>query len=371
MKKIKVLHFELSQYVGGIEKFMLNLYSNIDRSKFQFDFVTTCDHPALENELTELGARIYKVPEYKNYFEYKKSIKVILNKHYDIVHIHKNSAANIVPFKVASQFPNLKIVAHSHNTHPTISGPTAFLHKLNMNKLYSYANEHLACSEDAGIWLYGNKSFKVIRNGINASKYRYSEESSNKIRNELNIPQDALVIGNIGRFSLQKNHEKLVDIFYEIKKLEKNSILLIIGEGPLFNKITEQCGRLGIRESVRLVGRRTDIPELLSSMNCFVMPSLYEGLSIATVEAQAAGLPLFLSNTISKQTEITDGIHWFSLNDNSTSIGQKILNGMKAEHSIKKRLERNKMVINAGYDISKTVDSITRVYQTLSRVESL
>ena len=363
--KIKVLHLELDEHLGGIESFLYNLYSTIDREKVQFDFVSRSDNPAYKSELTELGANIFKVYSFKNPFKYMNDLKqIIKNGEYDIIHIHKNSAANILPFCVTNKFKNIKVFVHSHNTKPSVSGFASVLHNINRKFLYDSADEHFACSKVAGKWLYVKKGeFKVLRNGIITIRYRFDIDKRKAKRQELNITNDALVVGNIGRFTEQKNQKRLVEIFEELQRYNQNSYLLLIGDGNLREKVHLYVTEKNI-ENVKFLGVRNDIPDLMVAMDAVVMPSLYEGLPVVGVEAQAAGLNLYLSNTISKETQLLDSVKWFDLNESNKSIAKSIKIEMIDDEE---RKCRNDEVKNQGYDIEQTAKELLYEYEECLR----
>lgn len=372
-KKVKVLHIELRKNIGGIERFLLNIYQVIDKENFQFDFITTEVAPSLTSEINKLGGNIYQVKPYKYIFQNRKDIMNVLKNNYDVIHIHKNSASNIIPFILASKAKVPIIIAHSHNTAPsnTLSGIYKYLiislHYINKNRLFTLSDYHLACSTEAGKWLYGNKrkdSFSLVKNGIITENFIYNEEANIKKRKELNISKDSLVIGNIGRFSEQKNHEFLIDIFYQIYKKYNNSYLILVGTGKLQQQIENKVENLGLNNNVFFLGMRKDIADLLNVMDAFVLPSLYEGLPVVGIEAQASGLPLFIADTVSKEVEITEGVTWFSLKDPSDKIAEciikKTLNDKKQNKKI--RYERNKQVEKAGYNIKQSVKYLSKIY---------
>lgn len=370
LKKIRVLHFELSDSVGGIESFLLNVYKNIDRNKYQFDFVTTANKPAFGKQLKELGGKIYKVPPYKNIIQYSQSITKIIKKGYDIVHIHKNSAANILPIIICHKFDGVKIITHSHNTAPSSGRISIFLHYINKSILFNYANFRLACSTEAGEWLYGNNktsNFEVIRNGIMTEKYKFNEKIYINMREKLGIPENAIVIGHVGRFSAQKNHNQLIDIFNVLKNKCSNTYLLLIGDGELSGTIKLKVKELNLCDRVLFLGTRNDVAELMLCMDAFLLPSIYEGLPIVGVEAQAAGLPLFCSDTVSPEIEISDSIHWFSLKDDFSELCDIIIDTISKEKKNREdiRIRRNTQVKDRGYDINKTIRRLMQIYEKL------
>ena len=361
MRKIRVLHLELDGHLGGIESFLYSLYSAIDRNKVHFDFITRADNPAKGCELKQLGARIIKISSYNHPLKYMKDLdRVIEEGNYDVIHIHKNSAAIILPFLVTRKHKNVKVFIHSHNTKPSVDGIAFLLHKLNKRFLYNSADEHFACSLVAGEWLYGKKgNFSVLRNGIITSIYQFDKEMRKVKRQELNIPEDAFVLGNVGRFAEQKNQKRLVDIFEEFQKYVENSYLILVGDGSLRKKIELYTNEKKIK-NIKFLGVRNDIPDIMMAMDAFVMPSLYEGLPSVGVEAQAAGLDLYMSNTISKETELLNSVTWFYLKETDQNIVKKI--NMKVS-SERERLLRNNEVKKQGYDIEQTARELLSRYE--------
>ena len=176
-----------------------------------------------------------------------------------------------------------------------------------------YATDYFACSELAGRWLFGDKTFEqgkvtIINNAIDLDKFKYDEKVRKEKRKELNINDDTLVVGHIGRFVAQKNHTFLIDIFSELHKKEKNSILLLIGQGPLIGEIKQKVETLGISDSVKFLGQRDDVNELYNAMDLFLFPSLYEGLGMVLIEAQANGLPCIASTEVPKNARVSKKI---------------------------------------------------------------
>lgn len=359
MQKIKVLHLELDENMGGIESFLYNLYEQIDRKKIQFDFVTRAENPAKGNELKKLGANIYKVSSLSHPFRYMRDLEnIIKNGNYDVVHIHKNSCANILPFFVTNKFKNLKVCVHSHNTQPSKGSIAKILHILNRRFVWNSSIKHFACSEVAGKWLYGDeKDFIVLKNGIKTDNYLFNENMRSLKREELGIANDTILIGNVGRFTEQKNHKRLLDIFYLLQKKEPNSALILIGDGELKDVNIEHSKKIGLK-NVNFLGVRNDIPGLMMAMDVFVMPSLYEGLPIVAVEAQTTGLTVFVSDTISNEVKITKNVIQFSLQDSDENIANKIIN-TKYNYD---RMKSRDRICELGFDIENTAKILEREY---------
>lgn len=256
MKKIRVLHFELDSVRGGIESFLYNLYSQTDKEKFQFEFVTSAHTAALENEFVQMGAIIHHISSYSNIFKYVSDIKKILSQDYDVVHIHKNSAANIIPIILCKRCKVKNIIVHSHNTLPSKGKITSVLHKINKSYVNNNISGRFACSKEAGEWMFGSNKFKVLSNGILTKQFLFSESVRKDKRKELNISRDCFVIGHVGRFTEQKNHKLLLEIFGEILKHNNSAKLLLIGKGELEEYIHNLCIKKNMQKSVMFLGAR-------------------------------------------------------------------------------------------------------------------
>lgn len=360
MKKVRVIHFELDKNIGGIEIFLLNLYKQIDREKVQFEFVTTVDHAALEEQFISLGGIVHHVPKYKNIIGYCQNIERLLQRNVDFVHIHKNSAANVIPLVIAKKCGVKNIIVHSHNTAPSVGKASRFLHRLNKKYLNEVATKKFACSAAAGKWLYLDDDFEIVPNGIITDDYQFDNNLRIKKRKELFIDDNIKLIGNVGRFTTQKNQMRAVDIFETIHRIDHNTKLVLIGDGELKDSVLIYVQEKKMEKDILLLGVRHDIPELMMAMDAFIMPSLYEGLPIVAIEAQTAGLPLFLSDTISEEAEITDGVNWFSLADSDEKIANDIMMSMQTMHLDRNRLRTQ--VIDKGYDMKNTAMKMLSYY---------
>lgn len=362
--KVKVLHLELSGTIGGIESFLLNVYSCIDREQIQFDFVTTSEIPALGEELELLGAHIWHVPSYKSFFSYCREIKKIISANeFEILHIHKNSATNIIPFIIAKICGVKTIIAHSHNTAPTAGRFSKIIHYINrpiLNRLYTTS---FACSEIASDWLFGKSYGKdgqvqLIRNGVDTKKFTFDGTLRKQKREELNVTEQ-IVLCHVGRFTEQKNHKFLIEVFNQFQK-DKDCVLLLIGEGPLEEQVRQQVKGLGLEEKVIFCGTRRDIHEIFQAADLLIFPSLYEGLPVVGIEAQATGLPIIASEDVSKQLQITDLVQFLSLKD-SAEIWAKEIEKRYSETKNKRRSYQVELM-NQGYDIRYTCEYLKEYY---------
>lgn len=363
MKQIKVLHVQLTENIGGIESLLMSVTNQIDKKKYHFDFIASASS-SYQTVLKQEGCNVIVLPSFKNLVKYISRFNKVLDNDYDIVHFHKNSAINILPILIAKfHKTHPKIVVHSHNTAPSVTKNKLFIqiHKMNRKFMYDVADIHIACSSKAAKWLYGNRKAIILKNGIDTEKYVYSKIRRNRIRKYLNISSNSLVIGNVGRLTAQKNQLFLVELFSKIHQIKPNSKLLIIGDGLLKSKILNKIEELKLKKSVMLLGSRNHVEEYLSAMDVFVMPSLYEGLPIAAVEAQVSGLNVYMSDKITKEVCLTNHAYTFALNEPIDKITKEILSS-DFDYD---RLQQSKMVKKSGYDISSTVNKLDEIYTQL------
>lgn len=356
---IKVLHSELQSNIGGIESFLLNLTKSMDMTNIHFDMLMRGNNPYLENELKGLGVTIYKVPT--NSLQYSKFIKKLIEENnYDFVHVHKNSAANILLPIMVKKYSHAKLIVHSHNTSPSSGSKIAIaLHKLNRSRLYKLSDFRFACSDTAAEWMFGkdyqNKDVKIIKNGIIAQDYVYNPEVRTKMREQLGLT-GKFAIGHVGAFREQKNHKFLLKVFSELD--DPNAELVLVGDGPLKEDIEEMAKTLEVSDRVRFLGSRNDIAELLQAFDVFVMPSLWEGLSIATIEAQSSDLITLLSDKVSNEVKITENVFFLPLViDKWLDKIEEVLNEKKAR---KNNLEK---IIKSGYDAKSSANVIMNIYK--------
>lgn len=319
---IRVLQVVASLNAGGMENYIMNLYRMIDRTKVQFDFLV--HHAAIglyEEEIERLGGRVYHftVLDDKNIFRYFSELSSFFCEHteYKIIHGHLSSLA--VFYLGAAKRHNVPWrIAHSHGT--------GFLHtRKGMAKYLMFrttkwnANVRLACSTEAGKYLYGKDSFEFVPNGIDIDRFTFDEKKRMKMRKLLNLESN-YVIGHVGRFNLQKNHEYLLNIFQKVAKKIPNAKLLLLGDGELFSKVKNIAEQLGIKDKVVFAGVHKDVENYYQAMDVFVLPSLFEGLPVTGIEAQYSGLPCFFSNEITKEVKICDYVYFLEIGDKNINL---------------------------------------------------
>lgn len=361
--KMRILHIIHAMDVGGAETFIMNVYRNINREKVQFDFLVN-DIGYFDKEIEKLGGIIYKMPYITEVFQlkYSKYLTMFFNEHkeYQIVHSHLDQVTGII-LKVAKKC-NVKVrIAHSHNTSNS-NGIAGKIYKRYIQTMINRnANNYFACSENAARWLFKNNSKKaiVVKNGIDINKFKFNSKKRKSIREELGILEDTHLIGHIGSFREQKNHTFLIDIFNEYVSKYSDSILILVGIGPLEKEIKDKVKKYNLEMKVRFLGLRDDADKLYSSFDILLFPSLHEGLSVAMIEAQASGLNILASNTIDKNSDITENITFMSL-DEKADIWSSEINSILER---RKTREIDDIIIDkAGYNINKTTKMLEEFY---------
>ena len=320
MEPIRVLHNIASLHFGGSQAFVMNIYNNIDREKVQFDFVVTPEERKdLYEQVEKMGGRIFVCPKYtgKNHFAYCKWWDSFFKEHpeYHVIHGHVRSTASI--YLEIAKMNGLVTIAHSHST-SNGSGVSAIVKDMLQLPIRHTADYLFACSDKAGKWLYGEKAtkqpnYRMIPNGVDLKRFAFCEEKRQQMRQELGIAKDTFVLGHIGRITVPKNHQFLVELFAEYYKENPNSKLLLVGDGELFETVQQQCTQLGISDAVIMVGSKTNTEDYYQVMDVFVFPSLWEGLGIVAIEAQANGLTCLASENVPREAILTENTKVLSL----------------------------------------------------------
>ena len=328
MKKIiRVLHVVPNMNSGGIENLIMNIYRNIDREKLQFDFLVHYNKRSyFDDEIEKLGGKIYRFPvlENKNLIKYLIDLNRFFSLHreYKIIHGHMSSLAffylglakkNGIPVRIA----------HSHGS-SHLKSIKGYLKHIMFRLAKINANYYFACSTEAGKYLFGNKSkFKIIPNAIDLNKFKFDNKKRIEIRKKLGLKYK-FVIGHVGRFSMEKNHDFIIDIYNAYFKINKNSALVLIGVGELEKKIKEKINELNLNDNVLMLGLRNDVADLYQAMDLFLMSSIYEGLPLTGIEAQESGLCCLFSDTITKEVKISNNIKFLSLSDSCEKWAEEI-----------------------------------------------
>lgn len=358
---IRILQCVSNMDRAGIETMLMNFYRNIDRDKIQFDFLCNKSKPGDYNEeIKSLGGNIYVSPGLNpfKWFKYQKYMKELFKKHPEYKIIHCQNEAMGFPALYAAKKCGIPVrIAHSHNTvtRKDFKWPIKIVYKY---LLRTVATDYVACSHAAGKYLFG-KDVKVINNAIDSQKFIFDEKVRKQIRKQYNI-ENKFVIGHVGRFEPQKNHEFLIKLFNEYQKKDSNAVLLLIGTGSLEEHIKELVKRLNIQDKVIFTGSIPNVNEMYQAMDMFILPSFHEGLPVVGIEAQAAGLKCIFSNTITKEVKITENTKFLSLKSDIT-YWIKAINGCKKY----KHTNTQKRLVKEGYDIKNTTKNLEKFYFSL------
>ncbi len=308
---VRVLHVVTHMACGGLETMIMNYYRKIDKSKVQFDFLT--HRPITENkdyddEIRELGGKIYHISRLNPFsLTYRKELEKFFDDHkeYKIIHVHLDCMSGLV-LKVAEKKDIPVRIAHCHSSSQDKN--IKYLVKAMYKKLIpQYATGLFSCGKIAGEWMFGkNEKFIVLPNAIDTDKYVFSSNKRKYMREKLELPNDAFVIGHVGRFSEVKNHSFIIELCEKFLKRNNNTYVLFAGQGELMDEMKKVVSKKGLDNSILFLGLRKDIPDLMQAMDVFILPSLYEGLPVSVIEAQAAGLPCLISENVPLDCAITD-----------------------------------------------------------------
>lgn len=345
---IRILHVVTYMGRGGLETMIMNYYRHMDRTKVQFDFLTHRDFRAdYDDEIEALGGRIYHLPRLVPWScNYRISLDHFFCEHpeYKIIHVHQDCLSSIF-LKAAKKHDVPVRIAHSHNSNQdkNLKYPIKLFYR---RQIPSSATQLFACGKAAGDWMFRGASYHVLNNAINASQYTLRPAVRNQIRDQLGISHKSFVVGHVGRFNPQKNHDFLLDIFSKVCESIHDAVLLLIGDGNLRSSIEAKAADLGITDRVIFTGVRSDVPDLMQAMDCFVFPSLYEGLPVTLIEAQAAGLPCIVSDGVPVECSKTNLVEHIPLGENAEAWAEKVLAKINLPHR-----DTKDEIIRAGYDI--------------------
>lgn len=346
---------------GGIESYMMNYYRNIDKSKVQFDFVVHgYDKGEYDDEIESMGGKIFNVPiKSKEPFKYKLELKkIFLNNNYKIVHAHLDAMSAWV-LKIAKECGVPVRIAHSHNTqHLTTNKIKFVLNEFARKNINKYANYRCACSPDAARWLFGTEDVIYIKNAIDLQKFEYNSNIRNKLREQYDI-NDEIIMGHIGRFDYQKNHQFILDVLKEITKTNTNVKLVLVGDGILRDEIEKQINDLGLQNNVIMLGVRDDVDKICNMFDCFVLPSRFEGLGIVLIEAQANGLKCFASNVVPTEANAGGNVVYLPFDEKLWT--KSILNA-----DLTRNVGKDMLVAN-GYDIKNEANKLQQMYLDLAK----
>lgn len=361
----RVLQMIGSLGIGGSQAMVMNLYRNINREKIQFDFIIDhTDNLDYVEEIKQLGGKVYIMPSFVgiNYLDIRDKWNTFFQEHpeYKILHSHVRSYASLY-IPIAKKY-GVTTIIHSHSTSNGV-GFKSIIKKILQFPLRYQADYLFACSEESGKWLYGksvvnNKKFSVVPNAIEINKYKFDVGIREQYRKEFNI-EDKYVIGHVGRFHESKNHMFLLELFSEVVNKRSDAVLVLVGDGLLRSQIESKILELGIIDKVILLGNRNDVSSVLQMMDVFVFPSLWEGLPVTLIEAQAAGLPCIVSERITEEVVLTHLVNKVKLDLGAKKWSETIMDLEIGGRDVESQLELKK------FDIKSTIEWIEEVYSSI------
>lgn len=374
MQKKKVLIVTESISYGGLNLASVRFQQYLDKSKFEFEYcVRRSQKGELEDDILSQGIVVHHVPDselnyFKSYLYYKKLFK---QNQYDIVHCHLPFFSGIVLF-AAKQCGIKKRVAHAHFSQPYTDTAiyskkkqaVAVVYRIIMRLfLKIFCSVKIACSQEAGEFLYGKREFAkngiILNNGINTKEFLFDTDVRTEVRQELNIENDAVVLGHIGQLYSVKNQSFVIDVFQEFHRKNQNSYLLLIGDGNDREMLEHKISALKLDDCVKMLGLRNDANRLYQAMDCFIFPSLHEGFPLTLIEAQASKLPCVISDNVAKRTRINQNVEFLSIDDSTKAwcaIIQLLLSQDRKFVSVDRLVEE--------YDITNVCISLEKIYNS-------
>ena len=342
---------------GGIETMLMNYYRHMDRSRIQFDFLVHREFRAdYDDEIEALGGKIYRMPKLNPFSpSYHGALRTFFREHpYPVVHCHLNYMSGIV-LREAKKAGVPVCIAHAHNTAAKKDCKYP-VKKLCSRLIPQYADHLLGCGKEAGQAIFSCDEFKVLPNAINTADFTEDPAVRSRLREELGLEHKTVLI-HVGRFNYQKNHKFLIEAFSHMAKQADDIVLLCVGDGELRGEITEQIEAEGLRGRVILTGVRSDVSDLLQAADAFVFPSIHEGLPVTLIEAQAAGLPCYMSDHVTDECVVTDLVTKLPISDPEV-WSAKIL----ADRDSWKRENQRDKIAESGYDITTAAARLENFY---------
>ena len=349
---------------GGAETFIMKIYRHIDRTKYQFDFcINVAEKCYYEDEINRLGGKIYRIPsKSENHKEFEKQLTELIKKEkYKYVLRVTSNAMGFWDMKIAKKAGAEKCCVRSSNSSDGTRFKVKVAHCLGRIFFSKYVDVAIAPSDLAAKHTFGTKAYRnnkvnILNNALDLDVYSYNENGRKRIRKEFSIAESEFVIGHVGRFEEQKNHAFLIKVFTEILKTNSNAKLLLVGTGSKEGIIKEQIIKQGIERSVVFAGVRSDMVDLFSAMDVFVLPSFYEGMPNVVIEAQAIGVPCVISDTITRSANLTGIVEYVSLSDSPIHWAEIIKAASENE-----KIETKSIFIEKKYDIDTTARQFVEI----------
>ena len=359
MPQKKIMIIGMSPNVGGVETYIMNIFRNIDKTRFEL-FFPYYDKVAYKEEIEALGGHPLRLEVSRHTpLRYMRYMNDLFHKYqFDAVYYNTCDimSMDMIVFGKKNGVP-IRVI-HSHNSSNII--PPNFFHKRTeawcRKHLDNYATKLLACSEVAGKWMFDGREFEIIKNGIDTKKYQFNSELRRKIRSELHL-QNSFVLGFVGSLWEQKNPLFLLDILSRIIVSTPETVLLVVGDGMLRAQMEKKASDLGVSKNVMFLGIRRDVSDLMNAMDRFLLPSNFEGLPFVLVEAQANGLPCITSTNVSEESNITGEVKYIGLDASLDIWAKEIINF----ELTMERIMYSNLVLSKGYDIKATTEHIESI----------
>lgn len=355
---IRVLQVVTYMGRGGLETMLMNYYRNIDRDKVQFDFLTHRDERwDYDDEIESLGGKIYHLPKLNPFSRsYLNALDKFFKEHkeYQIVHCHQDCLSGVV-LKVAKKNGVRFTIAHAHSASQD-KNLKYFIKVLAKKNIKKYSDKMFACGEEAGKWMFETDNFEVLNNAIDTDLYTYNKEKADKVKKEFGI-ENKFVVGHVGRFNYPKNHKFIIDVFNEVQKVKEDSVLMLVGDGDLRHEIEQKVQDLGLSDKVIFTGIRSDVNDLMQAMDVFLFPSLYEGLPVTMVEAQASGLKCIISDKVPLECKMTENVVVVRLEESPQKWAKEVLKYEKYE-----RQNTKEEIVKANFDIKANAKYLQEFY---------
>jgi glycosyltransferase EpsF len=344
---------------GGVESVVMNYYRHVDRTRVQYDFLVDSDSARIpEEEILSLGGRVFRIPPYQHPLQYRRELLRLFREHdWKIIHSHINTLS-VFPLSAAKKAGIPVRIAHSHSTMGK-GEPIKNIMKLVLRPFANvYPTERFACGNYAGEWLFGDKDYVVIPNAIPLDRFRFDSQARQRIREELNIAPDTLLVGHVGRFMPQKNQRFLIDVLDGLLQQHVKAQLAFVGEGPDMSSGKMYAGTMGVQDHVMFLGQQADVRKYYWAFDVFCLPSQYEGLVLVGIEAQRAGLPCIFSSPISDEVNVTGTAKFLPINSPQQWV--EVLE----HHAPGKRIHTDDAAFR-DYDIVKQGQLLTQRYVDL------
>ena len=368
MEKKRILHMTPSIVKNGVYQYIFNHLNHLDRDRFEFSFLMQDPKELMETEEYEkyrFEIRSFSIPQRVDPSRFRREIMEILSDRYDVLHLHTSYWRGSMIEEIAMELGVPRVIVHSHSS--SIDQPDAGeregqrkIHE-EMKRRFNetYATDFWACSHMAADWLYGpqisRSRIRIMPNAIETDKYTFCENDRKYYRSRYGL-DGKLVIGHTGRFEYQKNHGFLIDVFVKVHAAIPHSVLVLIGEGPEEIPVKEAVKERGLQDAVIFLGWRDDVAKWLQAFDIYCLPSRFEGLPIALVEAQAAGLHCIVSDFVTREVQITGLVDFLELDV------QLWCERIKKSAEAYERLDTSKQIIGAGYDIRQQVKLLEKEY---------